>query len=38
MQDKARSLETQLGGDINKNNDIYYKKYLKYKLKYQQKF
>lgn len=37
MQNTARSLGGQFGGgNVNKNNNIYYKKYMKYKFKYNQ--
>lgn len=37
MQKTAKSLNNQLGGgNVNKNNNIYYKKYMKYKFKYNQ--
>ena len=36
MQETAKNLNNQLGGNVNKNNNIYYEKYMKYKSKYNQ--
>ena len=37
MQNTAKSLNNQLGGgNVNKNNNIYYQKYMRYKFKYNQ--